>query len=144
MHGSYKQSTDAYSGSYAIELQTDNSLFGGVEAGEAATGQNVPGGMSGGFPYTTQIDTLVYYYKYLPADPNDNAECYVLLKKNGVQIGQGQASMTISPSYKKVMIPFNAGSPPDSINFNFRSSKYPYLPSYVGSDFKMDNMKSEN
>ncbi len=140
MHGSYSQSTDAYSGSYAIELQTANSLFGGVEAGEAATGQNIPGGMSGGFPYTTQIDTLVFYYKYLPADPNDNAECNVLLKKNGVQIGGASKSMTISPSYQKVMMPFNVGSPPDSINFSFRSSKYPYLASYVGSDLKMDNM----
>ncbi|HWY12813.1 MAG TPA: T9SS type A sorting domain-containing protein, partial [Bacteroidia bacterium] len=95
----------------------------------------------GGLPYSNQIDTLVFYYKYIPGDPSDNAECYINFKKNGSQLPfQAFTSMSISPSYQKISMPFNVGSTPDTIVISFRSSKYPYLNAYVGSDLKMDNM----
>lgn len=142
IRGGYQRTTDAYSGTYAVELQTVIKTFGGsgIEAGEANTGVNNGGGWKGGFPYTNQIDTLVFYYKYIPADPNDQGEFYTAFKKNGVQFSQTFNALTISPSYQKVSIPFNLAMAPDTINVSFRSSKYPYLASYAGSDLKVDNM----
>jgi hypothetical protein len=142
VRGGYQRTTDVFSGNFAVELQTTVQTFGGsgISAGEANTGVNNGGGWKGGFPYTTQVDTLVFYYKYIPADPNDQGEIYTAFKKNGVQFYQTFNALTISPSYKKVSISYSLSMMPDTINVSFRSSKYPYLNSYSGSDLKVDNM----
>jgi hypothetical protein len=142
LRGGYQQSTDVYSGNYAIELQTSIPTFGGggLEAGEAGTGQNNGPTVSGGFPYTNMVDTMVFYYKYIPADPTDQGEMYIMFKKNGTQFSQTFNALAISPSYQKVSVTFSLSMAPDSVNFYFRSSKYPYLNSYAGSDLKVDNM----
>jgi hypothetical protein len=142
VNGEVKRTTDAYSGSYAVECQTTIKSFGGngVSAGEMNTGFNNGGGWKGGFPYTTMVDTLVFYYKYIPADPNDQGELYTAFKKNGTQFYQTFNALPISPSYQKVSVTFSLGMAPDTINISFRSSKYPYLATYDGSDLKVDNM----
>ncbi|MBP7809178.1 MAG: T9SS type A sorting domain-containing protein [Bacteroidia bacterium] len=142
-YGELKRTTDAYSGTYATELQTAFPTFGGgsISAGEAGTGyNNGPGGPKGGSPYTNLVDTLVLYYKYIPADPTDQGECYVMFKKNGVQIHSTFNALPISPSYQKVSVTWSLSTAPDTVNVSFRSSKYPYQPSYNGSDLKVDNM----
>ncbi len=146
LRGDYQRTTDSYSGNYAIELQTSVKAFGGnaVSAGEAGTGANTPStstmGQYGGSPYTNTIDTLIFRYKYIPADPTDQGEFYIYFKKNGVQIAQAFYSLAISPSYQQKTITYSLTSAPDTINVSFRSSKYPYLASYAGSDLKIDNM----
>lgn len=144
--GNY-QTTDKYSGSYALELQTQAPSFGGggVYAATATTGQFTNNGPpKGGLPYTQKIDTLVFYYKYLPADPNDSANVSLSFKLNGVNNFGIQKFLHTSGGYQMVQVPFNnPGLAPDSLIINIASStysSYPFPNSYVGSDLKIDNM----
>lgn len=150
--GNY-QTTDKYSGSYALELQTQAPSFGGggVYAATATTGQFTNNGPpKGGLPYTQKIDTLVFYYKYLPADPNDSANVSLSFKTNGINNFGIQKYLHTSGGYQMVQVPFNnPGIAPDSLIINISSSTYSTYPmpnSFVGSDLKIDNMyfKSQN
>ncbi|HKC67768.1 MAG TPA: T9SS type A sorting domain-containing protein [Bacteroidia bacterium] len=142
------QTTDKYTGTYAVELQTMGPSFGGsnqVQPGGLMTGNPVNNGPpTGGHPYTNQIDTLVFYYKYIPADPADSANVSINFSKNHVGIWGIQKKLgTAVGSYTMVKIPFNIGSIPDTAMINLSSSTYSTWPvpnSFVGSDFKVDNM----
>jgi hypothetical protein len=141
LEGEAHRTTDVYTGNYALELQTKGPDLNNpqVEPGRLFTSQNAPGG-EGGIPYSTQIDTLVLHYKYLPADPNDKARIYLFFKKNGMNVNQTFTLLPISASYTRMVIPFNVGQVPDSINFSVESSNWPTQASYVGSDLKIDNI----
>jgi hypothetical protein len=142
------QTMDKYTGSYAMELQTTGPSFGGsnqVQPGSAITGVQVNNSSpKGGHPYTKQIDTLIFYYKYIPADPNDSASVYISFSKGGNSFAQyGKFLGTAVGSYKKVVIPFNLNQVPDTAMISIQSSSgpsWPYPNSYVGSDLKIDNM----
>jgi hypothetical protein len=142
------QTTDKYTGTYAVELQTMGPSFGGnnqTEPGNLITGMPVQNGSpTGGHPYTNQIDTLVFYYKYIPADPSDSASVSIYFSKNHAGIGGYRVPLgTAVGNYSKVTIPINLGSAPDSAMITLSSSSYttwPYPNSFVGSDFKVDNM----
>ncbi|HRG01295.1 MAG TPA: T9SS type A sorting domain-containing protein [Bacteroidia bacterium] len=140
------RTTDKYSGSYALELQTQPPSFGGgnVSAAYATTGhftQNGP--QKGGLPFSNQIDTLVFYYKYLPAHPMDSALISISFSANGINIGGLQEFLGVSGGYQMVQIPINIMSVPDTMLITLASSSYTTypLPTYfIGSDFKIDNM----
>ncbi len=145
--GANFQTSDKYSGSYALELQTQAPSFGGgnVSPGSATTGYFTNNGPpKGGLPFSNQIDTLVFYYKYLPADPNDSARIDLSFSKNGNQFYGLQKFLHTAGGYQMVQIPFNILSyAPDSMMINLSSSSYtsyPFPASYVGSDLKVDNM----
>jgi PKD repeat protein len=143
------KTTDKYSGSLALELITVPPGFGSgqIEAGEVSNTINrnchncSP---SGGSPYTTQVDTLVFYYKYLPANfPSytDSAEVNMSFSKNGVWIdGRGARLAPAISGFQKIEIPFNLTTIPDTVQISARSSKYPYQNSYVGSDLIIDQI----
>lgn len=144
------KTTDAYTGTYAIELQTTAPGFGGgggIHPGNATSGKYTNyGPPGGGHPYTKQIDTLVFYYKYLPADPNDTAQIYVNFKKNGTNFWNAGTFLLQASVYTRVSIPFDltmmpSPTVPDSCIITIQSSnKWPAPASYVGSDLKIDNM----
>lgn len=135
------QSTDAYSGSYALELQSMGPGFGDSQPhpGRAMVGTPTSSNTIGGTPFSNQVDTFVFYYKYLPADPNDSARFSASFKKNGVYFSGFSNLYGISASYKKVTVPINLSMAPDSMILSFESSKWPFQNSFIGSDFKVDN-----
>ncbi|MBA3663238.1 MAG: T9SS type A sorting domain-containing protein [Bacteroidetes bacterium] len=141
LDGDYQRSNDFYSGSYALELQTVEPAFGNnqIRVGRAMTGMPTQSSTLGGTPFSNQVDTLVFFYKYLPADPVDSARFFANFKKNGVFIGNAFKLLPISASYQQVIIPFNTGQAPDTVLFTFESSKWPVQESYIGSDLKIDN-----
>jgi len=141
------QTTDKFSGSYALELQTQPPSFGGgnVSAAYATTGyftQNGP--PKGGLPFSNQIDTLVFYYKYLPAVPSDSANISMYFSANGSFLWGLQKRLAVSGGYQMVQIPINVPvSAPDTMIINLASSSYSTYPlpaTFIGSDFKVDNM----
>ncbi|MHB8259379.1 MAG: T9SS type A sorting domain-containing protein [Bacteroidia bacterium] len=140
------QTTDKYTGTYALELQTSAPgpmSGGGIQAGSATTGKWSNSGPVGGLPYTKQIDTLIFYYKYFPADVNDSASVYVNFKNSGSNFYNAAKYLHQASSYTKVMMPFDltgTGTIPDTAMINMQSSNYPVPASYVGSDLKIDNM----
>ena len=142
------QTTDKYSGTYALELQTAAPSFGGGggnQPGNAITGvYGHQSGPKGGHPYTKQIDTLFFYYKYLPADPSDSAQISISFKKNGSQFMGTSMFFPQANTYTAAKIPFDitwTGTIPDSAIISIQSSKnWPPPASFIGSDLKIDNM----
>ncbi len=140
------QTTNKYSGSYALELTTNPPSFGDnqIRVGRCTNGTNVNGGPPvGGSPYSTQVDTLVFYYKYLPANyplSTDSARVSITFSNNGVSIWGTQYLLGYSGSYKKKQIPFNLGLAPDSVIISMESSNWPVVNSFVGSDLKIDQL----
>jgi hypothetical protein len=139
------KSTNKYSGNYALELVTSPPDFGNNQAQSArctnATNHNGP--PSGGSPYTTQIDTLVFYYKYLPANypvSTDSARFFLSFYKNGLNLGGSYKLLPFSLTYKKVEVPFNLSTAPDTIQISFESSNWPMQNSYIGSDLTVDQL----
>ena len=142
------QTTDKYTGTYAVELQTMGPSFGGsnqVQPAQLITGMPTRNGPpTGGHPYTNQTDTLVFYYKYIPADPSDSANVSISFSKNHVGIGGYRVLLgTAVGNYAKAKIPISLSQAPDTAIINLSSSSYtnwPYPNSFVGADFKVDNM----
>jgi len=148
------QTTDAVTGNYAIELTTfldsTNNGHGGpnhavARAGAISTGYypnncNVNCQEQGGEPFTKQIDTLAFYYKYVPSG-SDSGQVSLNFKKNSTSINYNQTNLIASANYQYKEIPFNVGQVPDSVIIDIHSSTWSdTLTSFVGSDLKIDNI----
>ncbi len=146
--GGVFKTTDAKAGNYAIELITfegnrNNSIV--AQAGNISTGWyqnncNSNCQEQGGYPFSNQIDTLAFWFKYAPSG-NDKGQVSLNFKKNGANIGGPGASLSASTNYQYMEIPFNLGQVPDSVMVDIQSSQWQdSLLSYVGSDLKIDEM----
>lgn len=145
-------STDAYDGSYALEL---NTFAGNEEGSIVARGAMATNGyyseacdcLTGGYPYDLTEDALVFYYKYEPAaGTDDNAEAFVMFRKNGTSIWQESTTLPAATDYTRVEIPFDIPNTPDTAVIFFQSSGWSNKDlSYVGSSLTVDNVffKSE-
>jgi len=139
------QSISKYSGTYALELITTPPGFGNnqPEVGDVQNTQNSNSGPpTGGAPYSTQVDTLVFYYKYAPANypiSTDSARVGLSFSKHGVgNIWGTQKLLGYSHNYLKVEMPFNLSQVPDTVQISIQSSSWPVLNSYIGSDLIID------
>ncbi len=134
--------TDAYSGTYALELQTQGPSFDDsqIQIGRAMTGTPTQTTTLGGYPYSQQIDTLFFYYKYLPAHPLDSFRIGLNFKKLGNFIAGYTNQFPISASYVKGKIPFNLAQQPDTVLIFIESSKTWSISAFIGSDLKIDNI----
>lgn len=142
---SFSRTTDVYSGNYALELQSVGPSLtkNQAQAGRANTNPCGGGCNLGGYPYNLQNDTISFYYKYIPAHPQDSGRVFVNFKKNGVNVGTLYKLLGISATYKQVKMgydPTKVTQVPDSVNITFESSKWPMQNTYVGSDLKIDNL----
>lgn len=144
------KTTDKYAGAYALELVTNPPGFGNNEprVGRVMTGRNINNGPPvGGYPYSALKDTLVLYYKYLPANyplSVDSARVSMSFSRNFTNIWGYQTLLPPALSYTKLEIPFDMtfipGAPCDTVLIAIESSNWPALISYVGSDLKIDQM----
>jgi hypothetical protein len=141
-------STTAYAGKHSLQLETVN-YQGGVQVSQASTGYyancNTNCHQMGGFAFTNQVDTLGFWYQYLPK-PNDTADIFLNFIKNGNTINGAGAYVLAQPSWTFGYIPFNVGQVPDTVvvsivssNHNNLTSNAQYSP-YVGSILRIDNM----
>ncbi len=134
------QTTGKYSGTYAYRLETKADNCSSVDPSGITSGKNSKnGGPIGGRPYTKNVDTLCGYYKYTSVG-NDTAEVFVTLKKNGSNIGGYPKKLTASAAYIYFELPFSSGTTPDTIRIDIQSSKWPVLPSNIGSVLYVDNI----
>lgn len=143
--GTYK-TTDKYAGNFAIELKTylgDRNGTPRANGGYTSNGfyDNSCSCMRGGFPFSNQIDTLQFYYKYVPADPTDSAQVSVAFKNLGVNVGWASLTLHSSPSYQLAEIPFNLMSAPDSAIVMMQSSNWnDSTINFIGASLKIDNI----
>ncbi len=139
------QTTDAYTGNYALIISSVLQNYQGADStftAEATTGIESNNGLQGGYPFTHKVDTIEFYYKYAPANPNDSAIMQVGLKNSGVFILYRDTMLAASASYKRVRVPFSSNSTPDSVTVTFNSSKkWRTGPSYTGAVLKVDNVR---
>jgi len=150
--GAYK-TTDAYKGSYAIELityQGDNNGSPKAQTGRISTGwyPNCDSNCTeqGGYPFTHQVDTLAFYYKYTPSGA-DTAQVSLNFKQGDSTFAYTGINLYAATSYTYAEIPFNVGQVPDSVIIDIQSSMWnDTLLSFVSSNLKIDNIhfKSQN
>jgi len=119
---SYFKSTDAHSGSYALELQT---VTNGVDTVGAYTlDAPNPGGkgnFTGGTPYSSQPTKITGYYKY-SSPGKDSAGMLVIFKKAGVIISQDMFTLAPVSGYTAFSHNLSLNSTPDSMIIGIVSS----------------------
>ena len=143
------RTTDAVAGDYAIELKTflgNNNNGPAAQPGQVSTGYYPSNCDSncyelGGYPYSNQIDTLAFYYKYAPANATDSAQISFGFKKGGSFFWYTGKNLSASADYQYVEIPFNIWQAPDSVVVQIQSSNWnDTLVSSVGADLKIDEI----
>ena len=144
--GAYK-TTDAKGGNNAIELITyigERYNNPKAQGGRISTGwykNNCNNNCEqGGYPFSNQVDTLAFWYKYAPSS-SDKAEVNLSFKKNGNNIWGTGINLLASPNYQYKEIPFNIGQIPDTVIVSAQSSIWQdSLLSFKGSSLKIDEM----
>jgi len=159
--GNATRTTDAYSGKYAVMLKTGpcGGCGNNVNPQAISTGKtNQHTGPTGGYPYTVaadSLDTLVFYYKYIPSvnNPNDTAQVSIQFhSNNSSNTWNNQVLLSAAASYTKMRFPidfhhsmWNNSWYPDSVMIGVQSSYCSFcsgnLPiGDIGSVLKVDKM----
>jgi hypothetical protein len=139
------QSTDAYSGSYSVQLVStlgDNGSGGTrVIGAEITNGRMVSNhGPVGGLPYThSGADTLFGYYKYIPGG-TDSAAISVNLTHLGTMVGGNGMTLPAAAAWTLFSLPLNAMTTPDSMLITIQSSSWNSTTTSPGSTLKVDHM----
>jgi len=107
------KSTSAYSGSYAVELQT---VTDGVDTVGAYILDGNPGNgnLTGGIPYAAKPTNITGYYKY--SSPGiDSGAVIVAFKKAGAIISETRFTLGKASAYTAFSFNVNLSSTPDSV-----------------------------
>jgi len=143
------KTTDAAVGDYAIKLKTylntnemGNSQARATKLSNCFWNQNTRR-WEGGMPLINPRDTVAFYYKYSPAQPNDSAVVTLTFRKDGNEFWYLSKYLTASSNYKYVEWPMDYfyWITPDSIMIRVESSLWSdSLVSHVGSVLILDNI----
>jgi hypothetical protein len=141
------KSNEAQDGDYAIELVTylsDRNNHSVAEGGRISTGyytNNCNGcNEKGGFPFSNQVDTLAFWYKYIPSG-NTEADVQLNFNKNGQHIGNSGINPSPSASYRYLEVPFSLEQKPDTVIIDIQSSHWQdSATSFVGTRLVIDEM----
>jgi len=139
------RTTDAKTGLSALQLTTtlgDQNGTPRAQPGSVSTGYYDSGCncQKGGKAYSSQKDTLAFWYKYAPVS-TDNAEVSLSFFKNGTSIAWESQTLTASPNYQYIEKPFQIGQTPDTVIVQIQSSLWANsAETFVGSVLKIDNM----
>ncbi len=125
------KTTSAYKGSAAVKLESKinekdngNSKTERESIGTAYYPDSCWGCHAiGGYPFTNQFDTLIFWYKYLPQG-GAKAEFRFDIKKNGMFVGGNQLFLEASSTYKKIEIPMLSDNTPDTLQIFIQSSRW--------------------
>ncbi|HCS21360.1 MAG TPA: hypothetical protein DIW47_12505 [Bacteroidetes bacterium] len=125
------KSTDAYKGSYSVRLETsvgENEQGTRTYPTTLSTGyypENCGGNCieQGGYPFSNQNDTLVFWYKYTAAAGSKGVVSYVV-KKSGQVINGNWIELNASATYQKFEVPISASPAPDTLIVNFQSCRW--------------------
>lgn len=98
--------------------------------------------MEGGYPFTNQVDTLTFRYKYTPSGL-DTAQVHMVFKNSGSPIAHHGIQITgFTSSYQYIKIPFDLAQIPDTVAIEVQSSAWgDSALSYVGSTLIIDDIR---
>ncbi len=151
------KSTDAHSGSYALQCKLDtftnpstsvlDTITATAYTGAQTMGPPVPGSNIGGYAFTSRPDSLTGYYKYQKA-PNDSFRISVLLcKKNTVTGGRDTiasalfTSGTAISTYTRFSMPLQyvRALTPDTAVIQVLTAN-PQAPKHLGTSIWVDDL----
>jgi hypothetical protein len=136
------KTTDKYTGSFALKLESKDDGTGYIETGEVILGD--PNVMPG-IPFTKTSDTLTWYYKY-NATGTDAAMVIVTLRDaNGMNIGNPAiAVLPVAANYSLFELPIVAtGGTPANMIVHISSSDVSST-GLDGSTLHIDNIRLKN
>lgn len=134
MDGNMSQSNNAYSGSYAVELETIEA-FGDTIPGFLSLGPINNGGDFGAVPFTANPAEISLAYNYNPAG-TDTAFIFMQFYSNDVPIHQQFIPLLNTQGiYVPMTIPMGQFAKPDSLSFIAYSGDKP------GSVLLLDDME---
>jgi hypothetical protein len=140
--------SDKVAGNGALELKTvldktknnncTEARYSSVETGYC-TGSHCKWVVGNSF--SNSIDTLAFFYKYVPTVITDSAQLNLIFKNNGSEIMRLIKNLGASASYQYIELPFVIGSTPDTVIVQIQSSLSQNIAlMYVGADLKIDEM----
>ncbi|MDD3320881.1 MAG: T9SS type A sorting domain-containing protein [Paludibacter sp.] len=144
------RTTAAKDGDFAIELTSylgqekdiNNNIIERTQPGYITTGywSNSCNCNLGGTPFSNRIDTLTFWYKYIPSS-TDLAEVSIDFKKNGTNFDWRMVSLDAATEYRYIELPFEVGQAPDSVILNIISSSWNNTNlAFIGSKLVIDKM----
>ncbi|MDD2559067.1 MAG: T9SS type A sorting domain-containing protein, partial [Bacteroidales bacterium] len=115
VEGGVLKTTEAFAGSYAVELHTQ--LVEEEEdyysmPGMLFSGSWITAGFEGGLPIWNLTDTLFFYYKYQPANPLDSAVFSVFFLLGNSLVDAPTRYLGATDTYTLVEIPFSQDEMP--------------------------------
>lgn len=133
------RTTDAITGMYAAQVETQ-AIFGGQDTlGYMTTGVFSGGNQAGGQPYTNTIDTLCGYYKYTGV-ANDSAVIGAVFFQAGMLFSVAAVNIHDQATYTYFEIPFQLGMTPDTVRIDIWSSHPNGVP-MPGSILIVDSLR---
>ena len=136
------KTTDAYSGTYAIKMETVDTPEG-VYAGAAFIGQPTDDFIQGGIPYDERPDSLTGYVKY-NVSSTDTAYVAAIFKKFGAPIGISFAQFSgVQNDYLYFSVPVEWLVPiisPDTVAIALISSSI-FAEPIIGSNLTVDKVE---
>ena len=124
------KSTDTYSGTFALELNTIQSQYGDTISGMTTNGNFGPGN-GGGHPYTNTPLSVELYYKYAPAN-GDFSSINFQFRKNGAILNNYGTSLIAASNYTQWTTSISLLTMPDTLLISAFSGQNP------GSKLKID------
>jgi len=118
------KTTDMYSGSFALELNTILTPNNDTIQGLATNGGFDQFGILGGVPYTGQPTAVNFYYKYAPSGV-DTAWANIQFKSGGSIIAQGGTMLNAAGTYTLSSNLLSIPSTPDTMLFAFFAGNNP-------------------
>lgn len=143
------KSTDAFKGSHSIRLVSmqDENEFGVMRTRpEQMATAFYPRDCNncdaiGGYPFTNQNDTIVFWYKY-NSQAGAQAVVRYIVRKNGATIGGTQITLGAASSFQKIEIPVESSTTPDTLQFFVQSSRWEdTLATQAGSTLIIDEIQ---
>lgn len=145
------RSNDKYEGNWAVKLTTylarreDDKLMEQPRALFLGDFDNKSGKWVGGMPLTHTMDTLSFWYKYLPSQPKDNASLMILLLQNNMPKFMNAYPIQASANYQEMKIAIGAPNLPYAFPCDmvlmFQSTQFPDSTlSHVGSTLLLDHL----
>lgn len=136
------KTTDAYQGSYALQVTTQAGgpgwMFTGFNNGQW---DQALMDYSGGFAYARQVDTLIGWYKYFPKDTSKKAQVNVNFQTADTTFSALGVRLSKADSYTKFEIPFSLSVMPDTAIITINSSEYPVTLADTGSTLILDGLQ---
>lgn len=137
------KTTDKYTGSFALKLESKDDGTGYIETGEVILGDpNAIPGMS----FTKSVDTLTGYYKYSTPSSTDIGMIIVTLADaNGIPIGNPAiGTLTPTANYSMFELPISASGATPAYMIVYISSSDVSSTGADGSTLYIDNLRLKN